>query len=1007
MRLRPIFFFVALCSLQFLNAQGLDHKLGEYIVRLNPNQQIDGFLSSENYLRSHSEKLSFKAKISKELNVWLLTVDANQVNELDYLRYLRAHPSVHTAQLNHVIQWRETIPDDPRLSDQWYLYNTGQNEGTFGADINMVEAWDITTGGTTAAGDEIVVAIIDNGISLDHPDLANNIWINEDEIPDNGIDDDLNGYMDDYYGYNIDTDNGAIGDAGEHGTEVAGLIGAKGNDGVGMAGVNWQVKIMNLQKNFNSLVESDVLEGYGYILNQRIEYNRSKGTKGAFVVATNASWGIDGAFAEEAPLWCAFYDTLGAHGVLSVGATTNNNDNVDELGDLPTTCPSEYLIGVTGSDRNDELAGFGYGKTNIDLAAPGQEIITSSGADGYNLGSDGNGQNGTSFATPLVAGAIALAYSAPCFNLAARSKSDPAGTALEVRNLILDNVQVIEAWTDLIASSGRLDVGKTLQSLMAACGSCPTPINLQANSDGENAASISWEVLDSISSVNARYRAIGSEEWTDLNEVASGTLLENLGACTTYEMQFTATCPSNTSEFSESFQFTTEGCCKAPENITASVISTDFLEVTWDPVMGADTYEVMVRPMGSETWRMLLSDTNSILIDSLSACTFYEMAFTTACTEIENQETSNAVIRTFGCSECKVESYCESFGSNAQDDWLEQVIIEGAVEGINNLSGSDGGYGNYTIVDTFKVQFAEDEKFNLTIVPGFSYTGGTSAFLRAWIDYNFDGDFNDAGELIFDTPNEVDTAVTQSFFVPMLDSLGFTALRIMMKSNFGEGVDRFRPSGCDSFALGEVEDYCIELIESRKICPNITGFEIDERTANMISLKWDTVVNDVSYLIRYKRVKDDDDEWSDNMLPETDTTFVIGGLKSCTEYQVQIISICQFDTSSMYEEIIMTDGSNCMVGINPIEALSEWKAIPNPFNHYLELNIRLNEPIPDLEIELFNLQGQPIYNQSMSNLSASYHKIQLDDLSGKLSPGIYFIRLKTHSGIAVKRLIKN
>ena len=999
-----LFISITFLSLPQLKGQELDHALGEILVRLKAEVSIDEFLENENFVRSHTDAIEFKSKVSDYMNIWLLSVDHTRSNELEVLKSLRANPSIIAAQLNHKITPRETIPNDALLSDQWYLYNTGQNEGLAGADINTVNAWDITTGGTTAAGDEIVVAIIDNGISLDHPDLVGNIWINENEIPDNGLDDDQNGYMDDYYGYNIDTDNGSIEGGGDHGTEVAGLIGASGNDGEGMAGVNWSIKLMNIQKDFSSLSEADVLEGYGYILNQRMAYNNSNGSKGAFVVVTNASWGIDNGFADDVPLWCAFYDTLGAHGILSIGATTNNEVNVDEVGDLPTTCPSEYLISVTGSNRNDELGDFGFGVTHIDIAAPGFEIISPTGPDGYNKGSFGNGQNGTSFASPLVAGAIALAYSTPCYNFAARAKSDPAGTALNVRSLILDNVVKLEGFADKIASGGRLDVGASIAGIMTDCG-CPTPYNISSLGNSKTMSTISWQLLDSISNVDARIRALDSEEWTTLNAVSTGLAIDDLSSCTTYEVQFAATCPSSTSDFSESYLFTTEGCCAAPENIMFPMISTDFVEVSWNPVMGSDSYQVRYRAEGAEIWDTLIADTTSIIIDSLAACTVYEVEFTSACADIENQETASASIRTFGCTECDIESYCIASGENATDDWLEQMIIEGIDGGIDNISGSDEGYGNYTVIDTFAVQLAEDEKFNLTLVPGFSYTSGTSAFLRAWIDYNFDGDFNDAGELIFDTPNEVDSAVTQSFFIPMLDTLGHTVMRVMMKSNFGEGVVKSKPGGCESFAFGEIEDYCIELVPSRKICPEITGFEIVEKTANMLVLNWDTVVNDINYLVRYKDVDDGDDKWSDNMLPESDTSITISGLKSCTEYQVQIISFCLVDSSNSYEEIIMTDGGNCQVGIEPIEQISDWNPIPNPFASDFTIRLNLTSNVQGMTVELLDLQGRILRGINNRNYNSGQQDIKFNDIEN-LAHGIYLVRLRTKDGISLKKLIK-
>ena len=125
------------------------------------------------------------------------------------------------------------LPNDPRFGDLWGLHNTGQAGGTADADIDASEAWDITTGSSG-----VVVGIIDTGIEYTHEDLAANIWTNTGEVPGNGLDDDGNGYVDDVYGidaYNGDSDPM---DDNNHGTHVAGTIGAVGNNGVGVAGVN-------------------------------------------------------------------------------------------------------------------------------------------------------------------------------------------------------------------------------------------------------------------------------------------------------------------------------------------------------------------------------------------------------------------------------------------------------------------------------------------------------------------------------------------------------------------------------------------------------------------------------------------------------------------------------------------------------------------------------------------------------------------------------------------------
>jgi len=391
-----------ICCFSWSYGQNQAYVAGELLLQLENNAQPDIFVKKFE-LEQELGILELR-EVSEVANIYHLTF-ADRSTDLDRaLKILYSYQEVTLAQKNHLVSDREVIPSDALFESQWHLKNTGVDGGEVDADIDATDAWETTTGGLTTHGDTIVVCVIESGgVDINHEDLVDNIWKNHAEIPGDGIDNDGNGYVDDYLGWNVQSEDDAIG-FGSHGTRVAGMIGAKGNNAIGISGVNWDVKMMIIKGQVASN-EATVIEAYSYPLKMRKLYNESFGTEGAFVVVTNASWGIDNGDPADSPLWCAMYDTLGAYGILSVGATTNNNLNVDETGDLPTNCTSEYFIGVTMSNNEDQRSGSGYGTTSVDLAAPGRSVRLSVPGDLY------TSTSGTSFATPCVTGAIALTYS--------------------------------------------------------------------------------------------------------------------------------------------------------------------------------------------------------------------------------------------------------------------------------------------------------------------------------------------------------------------------------------------------------------------------------------------------------------------------------------------------------------------------------------------------------------------------------------------------------------------
>lgn len=525
-------------------------------------------------------------EVSPEMRAWLLRFDTEAITQWGMLRQVLHHPLVMLAQNDHVVKER-IVPNDPQYGQVWHHQN-----------IDSEAAWNISTGGVTATGDTIVVCIIENA-DLSHPDLAANAWINSGEIPGNGIDDDGNGYIDDRRGWNTPSNNDNVY-SGSHGTQCAGMVGAVGNNSLGVVGANWNVKMMPV--NYGGTSESAVVAAYTYPLRMRRRYNSSGGTTGAFVVATSASWGIDGGQPANSPLWCAMFDTLGTAGILNCGATANNAVNVDAVGDLPTACPSDYMISVTATNNNDQRTFSAWGATTIDVGAPGDNVRTTSIGGGY-----GN-TSGTSFACPLTAGVIGLLYSAPCVSLMALVNADPVQGALYVRQKLFAGVEQVGNLPGNTVTGGRISSGNSMQLIMNECSACPPPFSGSAVRNGTD-ATFSWNATTE-GPFNARYRQVGSPTWVDYTGIDGTSLTINgIDPCNTYEFQVEMECGSETSGYSNSTLLNPpvesapvitasghpEFCAGAPFTLTSSISS----GITWST--NAQTPSISPTQSGSYT----------------------------------------------------------------------------------------------------------------------------------------------------------------------------------------------------------------------------------------------------------------------------------------------------------------------------------------------------------------------------------------------------------------------
>jgi hypothetical protein len=332
------------------------------------------------------------------------------------IRKYKSNPFIEYAEPNYKY-YALNSPNDPYFTEQWGLENTNN------FDIDATLAWDITTGG------DVVIAVIDTGVDYAHPDLLQNIWINPYEIPGNNYDDDENGIADDYYGANVLCFDPYLTaycknpsdpmDDHSHGTHVAGIIGAVGNNGIGVTGVNWKVKIMPVK-----FLTGD---GWGTLAGaiMAMEYVLNMKRKGVNIIATSNSWGA-GSFSYA--LMDAIKELM-KEGILCIAAAGNSSaDNA-----IYPLYPASYnllnVIAVSAIDRYGKLAWFSnYGKTTVHVGAPGVDILSTV------LGGEYEKFSGTSMATPFVSGIAGLI-----------SSSNPSLKWYEIRNLILAGGEKIQS----------------------------------------------------------------------------------------------------------------------------------------------------------------------------------------------------------------------------------------------------------------------------------------------------------------------------------------------------------------------------------------------------------------------------------------------------------------------------------------------------------------------------------------------------------------------------------
>jgi len=338
---------------------------GEVLVTFNSGASL---ATARQVLLAHSlEFTTHFTLLSEQQNRHSGLVRAPHRTTAALIAELSQDPDIAGAEPNFLRWVSSATPNDALFPQLWSLRNIGQPvngvAGTFGDDIKFLSAWGLARPSTN----EVVIAVIDTGVDYHHPDLAPNMWTNSGEIPNNGVDEDGNGFVDDKYGFDFADLIADPADSGYHGTHVAGIIAAAGNNQLGVIGVAYQAKIMALKASNNGTNFSSAT------IIQAIQYATMMRTRGVNVVAINASFGGGGFSSLES----AAIQSAGNAGIIYCSAANNNSANIDVTPDYPSSYRLANMIVVAATDQDDALASFSnYGANSVDLGAPGVSILS-------------------------------------------------------------------------------------------------------------------------------------------------------------------------------------------------------------------------------------------------------------------------------------------------------------------------------------------------------------------------------------------------------------------------------------------------------------------------------------------------------------------------------------------------------------------------------------------------------------------------------------------------------
>lgn len=442
--MKPTLLFLFLLSTVFLFSHSIDKIDRQILVQVAPQNSRIEFL----------QKLFPDAKIqlsAKTFDLW--NVEFAHTPPMGRLLELKLNRSINFYMRNRRLQARATLPNDTFFSLQTFHLNNFNPGQSVSYGINSIGAWDYAKTGVTAKGDTIVVAVIESGFDSFHQDL--DYFINKNEIPNDSLDNDGNGAVDDFRGWNVaENSSSLIGVDVDHAMKVCGSF-AKGNNKIGISGVTWNCKILPVNLGTILSIEN-AIKAKEYCLKMKRLHRLTNGVKGAYIVAINFSYGTVGDPAEDT-LWKAAIDSLGKEGIYFCASVINQDKDSESANDLPILFNSNFQINVTNYNFSTlGTDGSSFSNKYVHIAAPDKYFSTKKDNQYGNCG------YGASFSAPVVAGTIALMYSNMCEKFLDSLHTQPEKYSKKIKDILIASVDTTSGLKNKVVSNGKLNVYKSI-----------------------------------------------------------------------------------------------------------------------------------------------------------------------------------------------------------------------------------------------------------------------------------------------------------------------------------------------------------------------------------------------------------------------------------------------------------------------------------------------------------------------------------------------------------------